>query len=188
MKKILFILLFLQFSIGYSQSDEQKLQADFDRYILAHNNADFEAQLNFFPEFLFNEIPREEVLKQLKAGPAENMEYSMRVDSNFTVDTIMMVEGVKYGRISAVSHVNLDFSEYKDEGGGDLAVASAYQLLVMDYGSENVTLDSDAWTIYVRANEPTYAIKEPDNWRFFSLNEETAQHVPQQLKQDNKKN
>jgi len=183
MKKILIIVIVLNYSFAFTQTEKDILEKDIKKYIQAINDSDYEAQIKFYPEFILDSISKKELLKEIKNFHSENDQSKIIMDTGFKIDTIMIIDSRKYARICMSQNIIMDFIEFKGGDGMDYAVSVAYKVLILEYGKDNVTYNNDEWKFYVKSNNPIYAIKTEDNWTFIHLNEETDKYIPWKIKQ-----
>ncbi len=103
MKKLLIYFISLNSIFAYSQADKAKanLKADIQNSIQAYNESDYEKVLNYFPDFVFDKISKEEMLKEI----SKNHESKVQEINEIKIDTIVLVKSIKYARFYINSEI-----------------------------------------------------------------------------------
>jgi len=92
----LFLITFLLIPIfTLSQTEDEKLKSDVLNSFEAINTSDYETVLNYLPDFVFENISKEELLKSMSSGGANT---NIQKVITIKIDTIIRIESVKYAR------------------------------------------------------------------------------------------
>ncbi|MCW5518816.1 hypothetical protein J1N09_03135 [Aureitalea sp. L0-47] len=94
MKKLFCLLLFLISIFSFAQTDKESLKLDIVNSIKAVNASDHEELLKYFPDFVFEYISKEEMLKDLSNGVKSYISEDVQIE----IDTILTINSVKYAR------------------------------------------------------------------------------------------
>lgn len=94
MKKLLLSFILLNTIVVFSQTDADSLKIDIKNAIKAYNEKDYEAVLNYFPDFVFDNISKEKVLEQISNNPNSK---AIKIPV-IKIDTIITIGSVKYAR------------------------------------------------------------------------------------------
>lgn len=94
MKKLAYLLIFLTSTWLFSQSENDNLKRDIVNSIKALNKSDHEVLLRYFPDFIFENISKEEMLKDLSNGLKSHVSEDILIQ----IDTIMTINSVKYAK------------------------------------------------------------------------------------------
>ncbi|MDC8004828.1 hypothetical protein POV27_12260 [Aureisphaera galaxeae] len=95
MKKLFSIILILNSIISFSQTERDSLALDVANSIKAINASDYETLLKYFPDFVFDNISKEELLKDVSGG---NIKSSIPEVTSIKIDTIIIINSTKYAR------------------------------------------------------------------------------------------
>jgi len=95
MNRLFFITFLLIPIFIFSQTEDEKLKSDVINSFEAINSSDYETVLNYLPDFVFENISKKEILKNMSAGGAnQNIQNAV----NIKIDTIITLDSVKYAR------------------------------------------------------------------------------------------
>jgi len=94
MKKTLLTILLLNSLFLFSQTEKDSLKIDVLNSIKAVNASDYETLLKYFPDFVFENITKEQLLKDMSDGIKSSVSENVRIE----IDTIMIIDSVKYAR------------------------------------------------------------------------------------------
>lgn len=182
MKKIILTLILLtNLTTSLSQGKEDKLLFEIKNYIKVNNGSIPEKMIEYFPEFTFDSISREELLSKLKELSTNEIDLNIKMDTVFKIDTLITENRIKYARINLLQKTKMNLNEFKGKGGMDFATQLVYLSLVKEYGKENVKIDKENWIITIINNFPIYAIEEKSGWKFTMLNEKTKYYIPKSI-------
>jgi hypothetical protein len=188
MKKILFAILALNYSLTFSQTDKSILKNDIKIYIKANNESDFETLVNYYPEFAFDSISKEKLINEYKKFYSNGNQTKIVMDTIFKIDTIISIKSNKYARIKIPQKTTMDLNEFKGENGMSYVISLYYQTAIMEYGEKNVSYKEGEWIFYIKSDKPTYGIKKNNQWTFTELNEETEKYIPIEIRGSEKNN
>ena len=94
MKKLVFIILTLTSILSFSQTEKDSLKLDIIDSFKAVNSSDYKSLLNYFPDFVFENISKEELLNDMTNDIKSYLSEDIKVE----IDTIMTIDSVKYAR------------------------------------------------------------------------------------------
>ncbi|MDO5978690.1 hypothetical protein [Flavivirga spongiicola] len=103
MKKLLIYILFLNSILVYAQQNKayDNLRNDIKNSIKVHNESDYETVLKYFPDFIFENISKEEILKEISKNPRAKV----REINKIKIDTIIKVLSIEYARFYIDSEI-----------------------------------------------------------------------------------
>ena len=108
----------------------------------------------------------------------------VKMDTVFIIDSILIINSIKYARIYIPQNITMDFSEFKNENGMDYAIATALNSFVLEYGEENVIFKDDEWIFHIKSNNPLYGIENGHGWTFTELDIETEMYIPKEIREE----
>ncbi len=94
MKRLVIILLTLTSTISFSQTEKDSLKQDVINSIKAVNSSDYNTFLKYFPDFVFENITKEDLLKDISKGVTSHVSEDIQIK----IDTIMTIDFTKYAR------------------------------------------------------------------------------------------
>ncbi|WP_298895737.1 hypothetical protein [uncultured Psychroserpens sp.] len=100
MKKFLIYFILFNSLFAIAQTERDVLINDIQNSIKAYNESDFETLLKYFPKFVFDNISKEELLKEL----SKNHKIKTIDISEIKIDTIMTIDSVKYAKFQIGSN------------------------------------------------------------------------------------
>ena len=103
MKKLLIYILLINSIIACAQKDKayDSLKVDIKNSIKAHNESDYETVLQYFPDFVFDNISKEEILKEISKNPGAKV----REINEIKIDTILKIQSIEYARFYIDSEI-----------------------------------------------------------------------------------
>ena len=103
MKKILIYILSINTFISFSQENKEydSLKIDVENSIKAINEADYETVLNYLPDFVFENMSKEEILKEISKNPGTKV----RELNEIKIDTILKIQSIEYARFYMDSEI-----------------------------------------------------------------------------------
>jgi len=111
MKKIIMYFLLLSGIVAGAQTEEDKaqLKQDVRNLMTAYNESNYKEAIKYMPDFVFEDVPREEVLAQISNIPP-HVAYEIK---EVKVDTIIKVDGPTYG-IKTATNDNWTFIDLNE--------------------------------------------------------------------------
>ncbi len=94
MKDLFCIVIVLFSTCLFAQTEEDNLKRDMLTAIKAVNRSDHEELLKYIPDFVFENISKEEMLKILSNDTKSNISE----DTEIRIDTILTIDSVKYAK------------------------------------------------------------------------------------------
>lgn len=103
MKKIFIYILTINTFITFAQENKEydKLKIDVENSIKAINEADYETVLKYLPDFIFENMSKEEILKEISKNPGTKV----RELNDIKIDTILKIKSIEYARFYMDSEI-----------------------------------------------------------------------------------
>lgn len=147
----------------------------FHKYSQSLIDGDANVTVDFMYPKIFNFIPREGLIKSLKAAQSNpSVKVSFDDFQINSVDQTFELNSTSYIIFTAASKVKMVYAhkeqtKEEDATGEYSELQMTYEVLVAKYGENNVKLDEKASTIEASTTSKMLAIKENASWYFLDL-------------------
>ncbi|TMM29653.1 hypothetical protein FDT66_11100 [Polaribacter aestuariivivens] len=172
--KIFTILLLIVTSTAISQDYKNELKKEFNDYLSAIVNMEFEKSMNYIvPEF-FDIIPKSQMIKVMEMTfNNPDMEFEIKNPKIIKVNDKKQIESKYYSLLTYSNQLNL---KIKGEEGETIDEKTTRVKLVKlslekTFGSKNVVYNKQTGFFDIQSQKDVYAISEngENNWKFLVI-------------------
>lgn len=162
-RRIIAILTLLLLPAILQAQTKDEVRQEFTKYMGLLEAKDFASTMDYLPNALFEQMPKEDLLQAMEASLNNPMlEISFKNSKLHGVEDIFTVEGSSYAILEYYTEMDMAYltSPAEDE------LAYVEGALKTQFGEDVVSLNKENSTFTIRSQKKACALYEDDRWKF----------------------
>lgn len=171
-KRTVSILTFVLLPFFVQAQTKDGISQEFTKYMGFLESKDFASSMDYIPNALFEQVPREQMLEAMEASLSNPMlEISFKNSKIHGIEDIFEINATSYALLEYSTDMDM---KYLDTPGND-ELEYVRSALETQFGKESVSLDKEASTFTISSQKKICAIFEDNRWKFLEYNEQQPQ-------------
>jgi len=189
-KIFLFLLIGLLTTASFAQNDKAEIKKTAEAFFNLIQQKKYDKMLDYFYPKIFEEFPKEELLKNMKEIQTDSaFTFSIENSRIENISEIVEVKGIKYALLTYSYKMSLVFTTQKNATKEEKELFN--QIIMQgisqqEHGIDNVKYDEKSGKIIIVDTDQKFAINDPQykGWKFLDITpdkESLKKYIPEEV-------
>ncbi len=171
--KVLSLVLILVLSPVFVHGQtKQGIEEEFTKYMEFLEAKDFASTMDYLPNALFEQVPRDQLLEAMEASLNNPMlEISFKNSMIHGIEDIFEINAIPYALLEYSTEMDMKYVNTP----GDSELLYVQSALETQFGKESVSLNKESSTFTISSQKKICSIYEDERWKFIEYDEKQPQ-------------